>query len=348
MSDTATLNDGAITEGTVLPPAVRRIAEEADRQFAENRAAREAAEQRFPTVVVQTVPFDAPAPAPVEVPPPDPNPELPLEMPRDAAYWEQRFKTLEGKFQNEMPSVAARARAAEAETQRLRAEIDQIRVRSLEEAMRPAPVQASSPTVTKEDTEAYGDELVAASQRWARTAVDPEIQELRAKIAKLEATTTSVVETTDRNSVNNYLDISVKGWRELNVDPAFLEWLGDYDSLSGRKRHDMLTEAYTKGETLRCKAIFDAYVDQSTPQTARTQPVHPAPAAERLPLQDLAAPGRGRPMSPGVPADKRNWTQAEIAAFYQSSTRGKWVGREAEYASIDADILAAASEGRIR
>ena len=39
--------------------------------------------------------------------------------------------------------------------------------------------------------------------------------------------------------------------------------------------------------------------------------------------------------------------EAQIQALYEAHRRGAYAGREAEWARIDADIIAAAREGRI-
>jgi hypothetical protein len=55
------------------------------------------------------------------------------------------------------------------------------------------------------------------------------------------------------------------------------------------------------------------------------------------------APGRGT----AARGDKPIYTRAQIAQLYSAHRRGAYKRREAEWARIDADIIAASREGRI-
>jgi hypothetical protein len=145
----------------------------------------------------------------------------------------------------------------------------------------------------------------------------------------------------------------VPDWEVINVDPGFLTWLSQVDPFSGRSRKEMLTDAYGSGDAIRTTAFFQAYKNEHT--AVRPTPGIPpiqtgASPADRLPLADLAVPGRGTtatPPAPGAP-DRRIWTANEITQFYRQNREGRWQGREAEAARIEADIIAAGREGRVR
>jgi hypothetical protein len=67
-------------------------------------------------------------------------------------------------------------------------------------------------------------------------------------------------------------------------------------------------------------------------------------------LETLAAPGRARP-APGdssVPAEKPIYTRAQIANNYALRRRGAFNGRETEWNTLEADMIAAGNEGRVR
>jgi hypothetical protein len=73
-------------------------------------------------------------------------------------------------------------------------------------------------------------------------------------------------------------------------------------------------------------------------------------------LETLAAPGRARPAggdTPNTPAEKPTYTRQQIAQFYADKRRaiqgqGPYAGRDQEAARIEADIMAAQMEGRVR
>jgi hypothetical protein len=49
-----------------------------------------------------------------------------------------------------------------------------------------------------------------------------------------------------------------------------------------------------------------------------------------------------------VPTDKPIYTRPQIKTLYEQHRRGAYLGREAEWTRIEADIFAAQREGRIR
>jgi hypothetical protein len=66
--------------------------------------------------------------------------------------------------------------------------------------------------------------------------------------------------------------------------------------------------------------------------------------------QGQASSGRSQPAARGgaSAASGKIYTREEIAKLYDAHHRGVYVGREAEWARQDADIIAAGREGRIR
>jgi hypothetical protein len=110
-------------------------------------------------------------------------------------------------------------------------------------------------------------------------------------------------------------------WREINRNPRWLQWLQEIDSLSGRTRQQLLNDATAAGDAPRVIAFFRGF-QQEVGQ----------------------APGRARPARPEKPI----YTRAQIAQLYSAHRKGAYVGREAEWARQDADIIAAGREGRIR
>ena len=229
-----------------------------------------------------------------------------------------------------------------------------------------APPADTSTEVPDTDIAEYGAELVAASRRWAGAQLGPEIAQLRAQVARLEATGQQVQQVTAQSQVTGYLDRTVDRWQAIDNDPAFFSWLAQTDPFTGTVRHAMLKQAYAAGDGPRTAAFFQAFlVDRAattppitehtvapaagqTPQTPQPAPTTRDAGAGSVSLDSLTAPGRGRPASSGAPADKKIWSQADIQAFYSDGAKGRFAGREAEKNALEADIFAAGREGRLR
>jgi hypothetical protein len=93
--------------------------------------------------------------------------------------------------------------------------------------------------------------------------------------------------------------------------------------------------------------VATGHVVESAPSS---QPA-PAPREPAISLTSLAAPGRARPATGGnasLPADKPTYTRAQVKQLYEQHRKGAYVGREAEWARLEADFFTAQREGRYR
>ena len=261
--------------------------------------------------------------------------------------WEQRYSTLQGKYNTEIAELRGQVRSLE----------NLISNMQTAPAREPLPSLPPPPTghkIPEEDIEAYGEDLIKGTQRWAEAHYAPVVRQLEDRIRQLEGNTQRIEYRSAAQSVEQSLDRAVPDWQQINVDPAFITWLGQIDPFSGHTRKAMITDAHTRGDAARTIAFFQAFKNEQTlvnpPRgTQPDQTGGSSPPADRLPLETLAAPGRGptTPPAPGAP-ERRIWNGAEITQFYRNKQRGQFRGREADADRIEADIIAASREGRVR
>jgi hypothetical protein len=112
----------------------------------------------------------------------------------------------------------------------------------------------------------------------------------------------------------------------------------------------MLRQAYVGGASDRVVHFFDAFVKETAALTQQPRQ-EPAPSAQRqprIPLETLAAPGRGGSSATPPTPTKRIWTSQQVRAFYNEKVRGAYRGREAEAQRLENDLHAAIAEGRYR
>jgi hypothetical protein len=265
--------------------------------------------------------------------------------------WEQRYNTLQGKYNSEMPELRGQVRSL----QEMLANMQQPRTREQTFEAQPQPRPQVPPTreIPSEDVEAYGQDLINGVQRWAEARLAPTIQEFERRLLSVEGGNQQLANYTAQKSVDAALSRAVPDWEVINHDPNFILWLDQVDMFSGQKRKQMIEQAYGAGDAARTIAFFRAYKNEQTavsPTPGTQQFQTDSSSAERLPLADLAVPGRGRSVSspaPGAP-ERRIWTAADINTFYRQKQRGQWLGREAEAARIEQDIVNAPAEGRFR
>jgi hypothetical protein len=334
-----------------IPAAVRRASQQAD------ELAREAGVANMPPLAepspeVTTVVADRPA----EDRPPEERPEhapapAPTPVPEPSSDWEQRYNTLQGKYNTELPELRGQVRSL----QELLAAMQSAPRAELPPAIpdQPKP-RVNIREIPSEDVEAYGQELINASQRWAEARFAPLLQDYERRIAAVEGGTQQMAQISAQRNVEQQLAHAVPNWEQVNTDPAFLTWLAQVDPFSGRSRKAMITEAHGAGDAARTIAFFRAYLNEHTAVSptpgTRLDHTDAQASADRLPLESLAVPGRGQvaaPAASGAP-EKRIWTTAQITAFYREKQRGMWRDREADADRVERDIIAASKEGRVR
>ncbi len=330
-----------------LPPQVREAAARAEEMAREAGLAANPDEASGEDTPVVNPPTNGANGTGEQLDLPEIEPAPPASQPQ--SDWEQRYNTLQGKYNAEIPELRGQLRAMQDMVNNLQTRQPQEQPRAREQTFAPMPTRQ----IPAEDIEAYGEDLPIATRRWSRVEMEPDIAELRHRMSQLEIGTQQTANMTTAQRCESNMDRIMPEWRNVNVDQGFINWLQLIDPFSGRTRQSLINEAYGAGDAPRTVAFFQAYANEHTTvsQTPGTQTDQTgANPADRLPLADLAVPGRGQtaaPSTPGAPT-RRTWTGADIAAFYRQKQRGMFLGREQEAAAIEADFTAAGREGRVR
>ena len=306
---------------------------------------------------------DSPAPEPTPQPndPPQPEPQPQPEPPAppvaaDApvpsaedlreSEWARRYNAMRGRYGASQRTVR--------EMQNTLTDMGDELVRT-QSLIRRVPDPEPEPVrrhVTAEDEQTFGTDFIDLARRAAQDALAPVIDQLRGENGELK----QHVQRTQRLTVAQFLDREVEGWREINSDQRFIDWLRKRDVYSGAVRQKLLDNAFRAADAPRIAEFFTGFLreEQATghadPAPRSEPPAPPAPREPAVPLASLAAPGRARPASGEQPqsADKPIFTRAQVAAFYDKVRRGAYQGRETEKQADEAVIFAAQREGRIR
>lgn len=283
-----------------------------------------------------------PTPDPQPDPEPQPQPISTEPEPKPAVSeetWEQKYHTLKGKFDAEVPRLYAQVREMNGQIQTLVAE------NAAAKARQPEPTPAPAKTlITEQDKEAFGSDLLDLIDRATeqKLAVSRELEsQLRAEISELKGKLGNVSErqvVSDKDRYTSTLAAQVPDWEALNVDAGFLSWLAEVDPVYGFPRQYALNSAYEAMDATRTAAIFNQYKASLAParQTGQQE------------LSRQVAPTRSRtsPAPSSSAADKRIFSQAEISEFYNEWVKGRLDTAEAE--RFEREINAAIAEGRVR
>jgi hypothetical protein len=174
--------------------------------------------------------------------------------------------------------------------------------------------------LTDADRQTFGDDLIGFSRRAALEALGPEVRQLQQQNAHLQAR----LRQQTRRDLEQDLDRSVPGWRQLHSDPQWLAWLERPDDYSGQSRRVLINQAADRGDAARVAAFFQH------PPVGHQAPAH----------QPRAAQSRSPQASSGAIL-----TRPQIAALYERRRKGEF--NDDHWAQIEPAIFSAANQGRI-
>lgn len=285
-------------------------------------------------------------PAPASEPPPAGDPP--------AENYEQKYKSLQGMYNADIPKLSAQIKELTAKNAQMT---------DLMASLHAVPVPAAAPPAQKlvsdADVAEYGDSL-----EMMRKVSREELYPLHAEIAALKvalnnlatSVNTSVLPQVRRVAEQQVmtaedrfwteLQRDVPNWQQINGDPEFQSWLLSVDDLTGHTRQSFLEQAQARLDVGRVVAFFRTYAavsgKHSTPATPPA--AQPNGASE---LEKQLAPGRSRGGQPPVNPTAKMYSPADITKFYDDVRKGVYKGREPERNQMEADIFAARKENRI-
>lgn len=287
--------------------------------------------------------------------------------------WEQKYRVLQGKYNAEVPRLTRQVQELVAQmrdqaaslttTQNLLASLGAQRGNAPAGSEPAAQPAQSARLVKDEEVKEFGADLIDVMRRVAReegASLLPQVDQRIAPVkqradaaAKAANDAAGKVAQNDQQTVLQLLAEKVPNWEELNGDDGFLGWLDQRDPFSGAVRGMMLKQAFEAHDGPRVVNFFLGYQKEHaavTPPASATPPAN-TPAQPQRSLESMVAPGTTKTGAASTQngSGKRDWTRAEIGAFYKDLGAGKYRGARADEAKkIEADIFVAQREGRIR
>jgi len=264
-----------------------------------------------------------PADPPAEpAPPAAPNDSTPPPATGVDETVEHRYKVLQGKYNSEVPRLSAENKDLKGRLQQLENDLEVLKNTKPPEVL-----------VKPEEIEQYGEGLIDVARRIARE----ELAGKEAEIAALKARIDNISNVTNQNVESGFfksLTEMVPDWEQVNQDSKFLTWLEEIDELTGESRQSLLSRAEKSRDAVRTAKFFNAYKKTSTSWAATNTQA----------LDSQIAPPTNK--APNAPPAKKIWTRNEVADFYGRVRNGQIEDKDA--VAIEADIMAAQIEGRIR
>lgn len=273
----------------------------------------------------------------------------------------QKYRTLQGMYNAEVPRLHAQNRELTGRIQQMEqllASLSQSAAPRGSPQAAPAAPAAPARLVTDKDVEEYGEsidimrkvsreELGSLLQRLGK--IEGVLQQMQTKVVpQVQAVAQRQAASAEQQFWAD-LTAAVPSWREVNDNQAFQDWLLTVDPLTGITRQTYLEDAQRALDARRVSAFFRAWLE-STGQPAVAQSTGSASASTpaKSELERQVAPGRARSVGAPTTNQGKIYTPEDIKRFFADVRRGVYKGREQERNRIESDIFAAQRENRIQ
>lgn len=267
---------------------------------------------------------------------PEPVEEVkPKNTDEDPAVWKQKYKTLQGMYDKEVPQLHAQVK-------KLTRELEEL-TKSIPQKAESAPKQEPK-LVTDEDVRNFGEDLIEVQRKVAREvaaefesrleALQSENRELRDLVGNAD---NRISETTFEARLHRL----VPDFQQLDSDPNWIAWLDEVDPVLRAPRRTIALQAYQSGDA----EGVAYYVDMFKSSMANEEPAQDKPAAQELERQIQPV----RTAANATPASQKGktYTNGDIQRMFKKAAMLNSAGKLEEANKLEAEIDAAYMQGRV-
>lgn len=281
------------------------------------------AEPVAPVVDVAPVEPEVPSSPAVDVRPHDPE-----------ETWEQRYRTLKGMFESQVPTLHAKNKELENSMRVMTAEFEKLKT---------APVPAvGEKFVTDQDEESFGKDLIDLQRRVAKESLTP----LQAKLDHLERENVALRDMAGKTgsqvatfSFENQLQASIPDFTQTNTDPRWFAWLDTVDPILRAPRRSAAQAAYANGD-VEGVAHYMALFRQEAGAARK-------PDTRQAELQSQVAPSRSAASAAPAQATERTYTSKEWDTLFDKVAALNRQGKTDEASKLETELSNAYTAGRV-
>jgi uncharacterized protein YukE len=273
--------------------------------------------------------------APDEVTPADTSPT------DVAAEFEQKYKTLRGKYDAEVPRLHQQVRE-------LTAKLDDLH-KQLTQPPKQEPTKAKEKVsyVTDADRAEFGEELIEVQRRVAREVsqdYEDRFEQQEAIIKKLQDQLAQTGNQVGHMSFSQKLIQLVPDFNEVDNDERWIAWLNEYDPMLRSQRRDQAAKAFSEGDA---EAVAH-YVKLFKATIAEPKPVERSNRQAELEKQVTPNRSANSVSTKSVGKESRIYSEREIQGAWDRIRNLNTRKMYDEAAKLEAEITSAYLEGRVR
>lgn len=249
-----------------------------------------------------------------------PNPEDTFEAkpvePVQSDGFQQKYETMKGKYDREVPRLNDRIKQLEVTVDNLNQLI--VDINTTGRASAPAqeeekPVVNNFKPVNAGDFEGYGDEVIDLVNNFNSLAET--LNDLKTEVGTVKKN----VATTAEERFYSDLAKAVPDWRTKNADLGWKQWLMERDDFSSVQRQALLEDAHGKLDAGRVAKIFKTYFNESPAENTESSPK----VEKQNPLEEQVVPASSSASSGPVNTDSPTVTDAQYQSALVRARQGK-------------------------
>lgn len=284
-------------------------------------------------------PEPAPAPAPVPSPPPA----------EDPALWKQRFLSLQGMYNSQVPKL-------QQQIEELNEKLDKLK----EAPPAAAPEAEKGKELTSSDVEAFGADLIDVIRRGAREQIDSLTKQYESRITALQgelakatqsvAHVSEVQATSVQQSFFQQLGARLPTWEEVQSSGECQTWLGTRIPGGQLTWNDVLVTAADNRDVDAVMEVFDEFFSRHPNLNPRktAAPTPPAPPRNRAELERQVTPAKTSASAPPANTQKRIYSSQDYADESMKVIRLMQQNKRAEADALELELNTALAEGRVK
>ena len=291
-----------------------------------------------------------------EVKPEDTEAEVPVEAeaavvpveaepantsPTDVAdEFEQKYKTLRGKYDAEVPRLHSQVKDLTAKLNELTASLEA-------KPKEPTKPKEKVSYVTDEDRAEFGEELIDVQRRVAQEVsqdYEERFEQQNELIAQLQNQLKQTGNQVGEMSFAQRLSQMVPDFAEIDNDERWIAWLNEHDPMLRGPRRDQAARAFEQGDAEAVAHYVKLWRETLAPEVPQER------QTRQTELEKQVAPNRSANSANTKSVGKvvKVYSEREIAAAWNRIRNLNTRHQYDEATKLEAEITAAYLEGRVR
>lgn len=245
----------------------------------------------------------------------------------DVAVWKQKYKTLKGMYDAEVPKLHSQVKELKGELEKVAAT-----VKAREEAQ-------PKNLVTDDDVENFGEDMVDFQRRVATEVASKYEAELAELRTKLDQVSSDAKQTVGETKFDAQLHRLVPDFDAINADPKWVAWLDEVDPILRAPRRTLAQQAFESGDAEGVAYYVDLFKSVNNVEPPKEKP--------NKELESQIQPNRTTSSATPKGAPKV-YTSAQISQMFKKAATLSSTNRIEEANKLEAEIDAAYMENRVR